>query len=305
MYSPGRTAPFLALAPLLLAAVPARAQVDFTGEWAPFYHEDGIERGPGDEPGDYTELPINEAARMQADSYDADRISVVQEYQCRPHSPDYGFRSLGNLRVWREIDPQTQRTIAFHTHTLAYDSERVIYIDDRPHPPDYAAHTWQGFSTAKWNGNMLTITTTHLKENYLRRNALPRSDQAIITEHWIRHGDILTVITITEDPVFLEEPLVRSTNWYLDPGQHLNLFGCEYGPEVPKPEGTVPNYLPGQNPFLHEFANYYGLPFEATRGGKETLYPEYQDKLKGYKQPAKCERFCRCVGIFECDVNTR
>ena len=38
---------------------------------------------------------------------------------------------------------------------------------------------------------MLTITTTHLKENYLRRNALPRSDQAIITEHWIRHGDIL------------------------------------------------------------------------------------------------------------------
>ena len=96
----------LRLTPLLLAGVAARAQVDFSGEWAPFYHEDGVERGPGDEPGDYTELPINEAARMQADSYDADRISVVQEYQCRPHSPDYGFRSLGNLRIWRDIDPQ-------------------------------------------------------------------------------------------------------------------------------------------------------------------------------------------------------
>ena len=152
---------------------------------------------------------------------------------------------------------------------------------------------------------MLTITTTHLKTNYLRRNALPRSDRAIITEHWIRHGDVLTVVTITEDPVFLEEPMVRSTNWYLDPGQHLEPYGCEYGPEVPRPEGTVPAFLPGQNPFLHEFANYYGLPFEATRGGKETLYPEYQEKLKDYKPPAKCERYCRCLGLFECNVNSR
>jgi hypothetical protein len=82
--------------PLAFAVAPlVHAQVDFSGEWAPFYHEDPVERGPGAELGDYTELPINDAARMQADSYDADRISVVEEYQCRPHSPDYGFRSLG------------------------------------------------------------------------------------------------------------------------------------------------------------------------------------------------------------------
>src|SRR3974390_1638343 len=120
---------------LVVAITPVFAQVDFTGEWAPFYHEDGVERGPGAELGDYTELPINEAARMRADSFDADRISVEQEYQCRPHSPDYGFRSLGNVRIWRDIDPGTQRTIAFHTHTLAWDSERTIFIDDRSHPP--------------------------------------------------------------------------------------------------------------------------------------------------------------------------
>src|ERR1700758_5855141 len=108
---------------LLLAAMTcgtALAQVDFSGEWAPLYHEDGPERLPGPELGDYTELPINEAARLRADSYDADRISVEQEYQCRPHSPDYGFRSLGNVRLWREIDPRSQRTVAFHSHTLAY-----------------------------------------------------------------------------------------------------------------------------------------------------------------------------------------
>ena len=68
-----------------LAAAPLIAQVDFSGEWAPLYHEDAPERLPGPELGDYTGLPINAAARMRADSWDADRISVVEEYQCRPN----------------------------------------------------------------------------------------------------------------------------------------------------------------------------------------------------------------------------
>ena len=213
-----------------LAALPARAQIDFTGEWSPLYHENAPERGPGPELADYTEIPLNDAARLQADSWDADRISVVQEYQCRPHGSDYALRGLGNLRITREIDSATQRDVAFHMHLLAWDSDRVIYLDDRPHPPDWAPHTWQGFSTAKWEGNMLTVTTTHLKTNYIRRNGIPRSDQAISTEHWIRHGDYLTIVTVIEDPVFLTEPLVRSDNWYIDPGQHIGIFGCEYAP---------------------------------------------------------------------------
>lgn len=285
-----------------LAAAPAFSQVDFSGEWAPLYHEDAPERLPGPELADYTELPINAAARMRADSWDADRISVVEEYQCRPHGSDYSMRGLGNLRISREIDPTTQSTVAFHTHMLAWDSERTIYLDNRPHPPDYAAHTWQGFSTAVWEGNMLTVTTTHLKENYIRRNGVPRSDQAIVTEHWMRHGDYLTVTTVIYDPVFLTEPLVRSDNWYLDPGQHIGIFGCEYAAELPRPVGTVPNHLPGTNPYLHEFANYYGLPFEATRGGAETLYPEYRQKLTGYKPPEKCTRFCTCTTLFNCNL---
>jgi hypothetical protein len=46
------------------------------------------------------------------------------------------------------------------------------------------------------------ITTTHLKENYLRRNGLPRSDQAVLTEHWTRHRDYLTIVTVIEDQCF-------------------------------------------------------------------------------------------------------
>ena len=51
---------------------------------------------------------------------------------------------------------------------------------------------------------MLTVTTTHLKEGYLRRNGLPRSDKATLVEHWIRHGDFLTVTAIVTDPVYLD-----------------------------------------------------------------------------------------------------
>jgi hypothetical protein len=285
------------------AAVPALAQVDFAGEWAPLYHESGPERLPGPELADYTELPINAHARMRADSWDADRISVVEQYQCRPHGEDYALRGLGNLRVWTELDPASQKLVAFHLHFLAWDSDRTIWMDGRPHPPDYAPHTWQGFSTGVWEGNMLTVTTDHLKENYIRRNGVPRSDKAVVTEHWVRHHDYLTVTTVIYDPVNLTEPLVRSDNWYLDPGQHIGIFGCEYADELPRPRGTVPNHLPGTNPFLHEFANYYGLPYEATRGGAETLYPEYQEKIKGeYHPPDHCTRFCTCTTLFNCNL---
>jgi len=294
---------------VLLAAAalssPLYAQLDFTGEWVPTYHEDGPERLPGPELGDYMGMPINDAARMRADSYDADRISVVMEYQCRPHSSDYGMRGLGNLRVTREIDARSQDLIAFHTFMPAWGSQRVIWMDGRPQPPDYEEYTFQGFSTGVWEGNMLTVTTTHLKPNYLRRNGIPSSDKRIITEHWTRHGDILTVVVVTEDPVFLTEPLVRSQNWYIDPGQKLPQMYCEYAAEVPAPVGTVPHHLPGKNPFLTEVAEWYGLPAEATRGGAKTMYPEYRKVMPKPigPQPAKCERFCVCTTLADCNLN--
>jgi hypothetical protein len=295
----------LALAGLLPPASVA-AQVDFSGEWAPLYHEDAPERLPGPELGDYTGLPLNEAGRLAADSWDADRISVVSEYQCRPHSSDYGMRGLGNLRVWRELDTATQRLIAFHTYMPAWGSYRTIWMDGRSHPGEFAEHTFQGFSTGVWEGNMLTITTTHLKANYYRRNGVPSSDLRTVTEHWVRHGEFLTVVTVADDPVYLTEPLVRSQNWYADPGQQLPTFSCEYVPEVPGPTpDAVPNHLPGKNPFLTEVADWYGLPLEATRGGAETMYPEYRLKMgqPHATPPAQCERFCQCATLLECIAN--
>ena len=279
-----------------LWSVPAFGQADFAGEWVPLFHEDLPERLPGPELGDYMGIPVNEAARLRADSYDADRISVVAEYQCRPHGGDYSMRGLSNMRIDAIIDPVTQRLIAWHTRMNFQEMERTIWLDGRPHPSDLAPHTFQGFSTATWDVNMMNVYTTHLKESYLRRNGLPRSDKATFTDHWVRHGNYLTVTTVITDPAFLTEPLVRSQTWILDPGQRMGRDICEYGPEVPKAAPDhVPNHLPGANPFLHEVADWYGLPYEATRGGAETLYPEYRQKMgKPDKPREKCQRYCDC-----------
>src|SRR5712691_11212123 len=107
------TASLFLLIPALLTT-PAFAQADFAGNWAPLYHEDFPERIPGPELGDYMGIPINDAARLRGDSYDADRISVVQEYQCRPHGSDYSMRGLANMRVDNILDPMTQQVIGIH-----------------------------------------------------------------------------------------------------------------------------------------------------------------------------------------------
>ena len=57
------------------------------------------------------------------------------------------------------------------------------------------------------------------------------------------------------------------------------LHGSPTSP-LPAAERTAfEHHLPGTNPNLREFSEWYGLPFEATRGGAETLYPEYHKKL--------------------------
>jgi hypothetical protein len=263
----------------VIAAVPALAQVDFSGEWAPRFYEDQLERVPGPELGDYLGIPINDADRMRGDTWSASLLTLP-EWQCRPHSADYIWRGPSNLRIWKEVDPVSRQTTAFHAEWLR-SIDRPIYLDGRPHPPEYAARTWAGFSTGKWDGDVLTVTVTHVKEGYVRRNGLARSEKAKLTEHWIRHGDWLTVVTYVDDPVYLTEPFVRSTDYELDLHQQIPPYPCEVVREVERPKGAVPHLLPGTNAFTKEFGERYGVPYEATRGGAATMYPEYRKKLVG------------------------
>jgi glyoxylase-like metal-dependent hydrolase (beta-lactamase superfamily II) len=261
-------------------STPAFAQVDLAGEWGARYHEDFHERIPGPDIGDYLGLPINDAARYRADSWDAS-LHTLPEWQCRPHPADYGSRGPADLRIWKEVDTATQQLIAYHFHVQWQAQERTVWMDGRAHPAPDAPHTWQGFSTGKWESDQLTVTTTHLKESYLRRNGTPRSDRAELVEHWIRHGNFLTLVDIVSDPVYLTEPFIRTTNWEFSPQQSIDPYPCEVAEEVTRAEGKIPHHLPGTNPFLTEFAKKSGLPLAAARGEVETTAPEYALKLRG------------------------
>lgn len=281
----GRVA-LLAVGMTVVVCDQAAAQIDLSGHWGPRFHEDQPERIPGPELGDYLGLPITETARHVAEAWDPSRLTL-QEHQCRVHTSPYIYRGPLQLRIWEEKDPKTQRVIAIKNYISTYEQTRTIYMDGRPHPPDYAAHTWQGFSTGEWVGNMLVVTTTHIKNGWHRRNGIIQSDQSTLTEYFIRHDNYLTHISIVQDPVYLTEPLVKTQNFVLNlnqPGQQAWLWPCVYVEEVAdRKQGTVQHYLPGQNPFLEEFRQRHHLPEEATKGGAETMYPEFMQKLRTIK----------------------
>lgn len=258
-----------------LFAGPAAGQRDISGTWAAVYHEDQPERIPGPSLVEYYGLPINEAARRRGLSWDASMLSMPV-HQCRPHPADYGSRH-SNFRIWREFDPDTQELIAYRFRREWQAAERTIYMDGRAHPSPNARHTWQGFSTGEWEGDKLKVTTTHLKAGYVRRNGLPRSDRATLIEYYYRVGlDRLTVVKIVNDPVYLTEPLIQTSDYRLDLDLLIDPYPCEIVEEVVgMPKGYVPHHLPGQNPSMHEFADKHGLSMRAVLGGAETMYPTF------------------------------
>jgi hypothetical protein len=266
---------------LAFATQPARAQVDLSGTYSQTPSQDNTT-----DPfiGDYTGLPVNDAVRFRADSWTAGKWDQEQ-HECDPHPADYAPRAPGGLRIWPELDPLTYAVIAWHTEVFTNGTARTIYMDDRPQPSAYSAQTWNGFSTGKWEGDKLKVTTTNLKEGWLRRNGLARSNKATLIEYFIRHGDFLAIVSIVKDPVYLTEPLVRTERWFLNPGYTLAPFICTPRDVVDKPPSWVPHHLPGTNDFLKEFPSNFGIPVEATRGGAETMYPEYIQKLAALPAP--------------------
>jgi hypothetical protein len=263
----------------LVCAGPAFSQVELSGTWSQLIHEDRAERGTGPEIGDYTGIPLNDAARLRAQTWDADKWTVP-EHQCEPHPVDYAPHGPANIRTWSLVDPESQRVVAWNmTHSWMVTT-RSIWMDGRPHPSRDARHTWMGFSTGEWRGDILAVETSHIKEGWIRRNGVPRSDEGKLSEFFIRHGSYLTLVSVVEDPVYLTEPEIRSWNWVLNLGYQLAPYPCAYRVETVRQKGFVAHWLPGKNPQIGEFARAHHLPPEVGDGGAKTLYPEYRHELQ-------------------------
>ena len=265
---------------MMAMATPALAQVDIAGEWNRDNHEDQPARAPGSELGDYTGLPINAAARLKAESWDASILSQPEQ-QAKPHPAPYSMRGPGpGVRIQKIVDPVTARLIAYTVAGMFGRADRVIWMDGREHPSEFAEHTWGGFSTGVWEDGKLKVTTTHMKTTFIQRNGVPNSYKSVMTEWWIRHQDHMVHVVHIDDPIYLEEPFMRTSDFRWAPAQNVGAGApFETVDELgDKPRGWVPSWPIGTR--HTEFAEHWNLPFEATRGGGESVYPEYMQKIR-------------------------
>jgi hypothetical protein len=221
----------------------------------------------------------------------------MTERGCLHYSENYITFAPHSLLLWSETDPSTGTLVAWKISAGGNDRDPMtIWMDGRPHPSENDFYPFSGFTTGVWEGGTLTTYTTHMKTGALRRNGVPTSDRATMTMHLMRHGNLLTITSIVEDPIYLEEPQITSRTWQLNPRGNTRTLNppCFPFTELPRLEaaGSVPHFLPGKNPDENTVAKMYNLPLEAALGGAQTLYPEYRKKLKDYVPPPKCTRYC-------------
>ena len=112
------------------APVPASAQLSLVGEWAGRYHEDQGDRVPGDVQGDFTGVPLNDAARRYAEAFDVTRVAVL-EHQCQPYNVAHIYRGPMQFRVLggqesRDAGDHCVPAVHRHVHAVAHD------LDGRP-----------------------------------------------------------------------------------------------------------------------------------------------------------------------------
>jgi len=209
----------------------ASAPIDLTGYWVSLITEDWRYRVTTPPKGDYASVPLNPAGRKAADGWDPARDAAAGE-QCRAYGVGGVLRMPGRLHItWAD-----DRTLKLEAD--AGSQERLLSFGP---PAAAAAPGWQGTSRASWDrgegpmggallfggaarssGASLKVVTTGMKPGYLRRNGVPYSADAVITEYFdkldVPGGGTLLVVTIeVVDPTYLSQPFWTSVQFKRQP----------------------------------------------------------------------------------------
>jgi hypothetical protein len=197
----------------------AVAPIDLTGYWVAIVTQDWRWRMVTPARGDYQSVPMTAAARMSADAWDPTLDEAAGE-QCKSYGAPALMRVPGRLHItWQDAN-------TLSVETDAGMQTRVFRFGDVAEPQ--GPPTWQGHSSAQWETprgrgggrgargaaprfRSLRVVTTHLRPGYLRKNGVPYSGDAVLTEYWNLHGDpsgdqYIVITTLVEDPLHLREP---------------------------------------------------------------------------------------------------
>jgi hypothetical protein len=244
------------------AAQPARSPreaspVDLTGYWAAAITEDWRFRMVTPPKGDYASLPLNADGTKAADSWNPAKDIAAGE-QCRV----FGAAGIMRLPVRLHITWQDDSTLK-----VDVDNGNQVRLFRFPSTSSgqaaSGAPSWQGLSLAGWEtvqqgqglapaaggrGNAavvptalsgsLKVVTTRMKPGYLRRNGVPYSANAVLTEFFDRtsepNGDSWLILTsIVDDPAYLNLPFMLTTHFKREPdGSKFRPRPCEVTPPV-------------------------------------------------------------------------
>ena len=206
------------------------APVDLTGYWVAFVTEDWRWRMVTPLKGDAASVPTNAEGRKVIAAWDPAKDEAAG-LQCKAYGAPAIMRVPGRLHItW-----QDENTLKIETD--AGQQTRILHFGGQASPG--AAPSWQGYSSAKWEGpapspnppvpfligprlgaksRSLEVVTTQLRSGYLRKNGVPYSDKAVLREYFDRFdepgGDSwLMVMTVVEDPTYLAIPFVTTSHF--------------------------------------------------------------------------------------------
>lgn len=212
-------------APEVPRTLKAAAPIDLTGTWVSVVSEDWRWRMITPPRYDYAAVPMNADARRVADNWDPEADEAGGQ-QCKVYGAASVMRLPGRLRItWADDNTLKIETDAgTQTRTLRFGAAAPA-----------GERTWQGQSRAIWQipeatgrgrgamrSGQLKAVTTNMRAGYLRTNGVPYSDQAVLTEYFVRvtapNGDEWLVVTsMVDDPMYLNEPFVTSSHFKREP----------------------------------------------------------------------------------------
>jgi hypothetical protein len=208
------------------AATSARASapVDLTGYWVALVTEEWRFRMITPPKGDYSRVPMTPEARKIAEAWNPAADEATGN-QCKA----YGAGAIMRVPTRLHITWAGDNTLKIDTD--AGTQTRLFHFDASPAP---AERTWQGHSRAQWerpaampaarpaavtsDPKSLKAVTANLRSGYLRRNGVPYSDAAVVTEYFDvaalpGGGQVLLVTTRVDDPRYLQQPFIVSSQF--------------------------------------------------------------------------------------------
>lgn len=191
------------------ASAKASAPADMTGYWVAFVTEDWRFRMVTPRKGDYQAVPLTDQARKVADVWNPEADEAAGN-QCKAYGAGAIMRVPGRFHITWQDD-----------NTLRVDSDagmqtRLFHFNMQPSPP--GERTWQGVSAAQWQEPALKVATSNLRSGYLRKNGVPYSENAAVTEYFDvaplpNGGQVLLVTTMVDDPQYLRLPFIVSSQF--------------------------------------------------------------------------------------------